>query len=106
MFRLTSTSVLIQNVPTMLFVLFVGPWSDQFGRKFLVCLPLFGQMLHCAVYLVNVYYMTELSADWLLLEALQDLTGGLPCLTLGANGLVADITDTKQRTTREGERNA
>ncbi len=83
MFKLTTVSGVIQNVPSLIFVLFIGPWSDRYGRKPLLILPTIGYLLMSGVILVNVIFFDELVAEWMLLEAVQDFTGGLPCALAG-----------------------
>ena len=59
----------------MFFVLFVGPWSDNFGRKFLIISPLVGFVILDVVFLLNSIFFYELKADWIILEFIQDLSG-------------------------------
>ena len=67
-----AASKLAQNVPSALFVLFIGPWSDKFGRrKLLIVAPIVGFVYLSLFYLLNVIFYEELNADFLLLESLQ-----------------------------------
>ena len=40
--QMTYAVLFIKGVPPILFVLFIGPWSDRFGRKPLMIVPLIG----------------------------------------------------------------
>ena len=67
-----AASKLAQNVPSALFVLFIGPWSDKFGRrKLLIVAPIAGFVYLSVFYLVCVIFFDELNADYLMLESLQ-----------------------------------
>ena len=61
----------IQAIPACVYVLFAGPWSDRYGRKFLICCCLFGYVIANGVFLINLYFFYELKAEFLLFEALQ-----------------------------------
>ena len=58
----------LNSVPSMMFTLFAGPWSDHHGRKPLLILTVFGQCLHHLVFLINSYFFKELKAEFLLFE--------------------------------------
>ena len=36
-------TMFVKGIPPIIFALFVGPWSDKFGRKFLIIFPLIGK---------------------------------------------------------------
>jgi len=44
-FRINALALACQALPTSIFVLFMGPWSDKFGRKFIMLYPFFGMIL-------------------------------------------------------------
>ena len=75
--------MLVKGVPPIIFALFIGPWSDKFGRKFLIVFPLIGYVLYNAWFLINVIFFDFFVAEWLMLEVIQFWFGGFMCLFLG-----------------------
>lgn len=47
--RLGMYSSIIENLPKILFVLFLGSWSDKHGRKIPLILPFIGGVLYSFV---------------------------------------------------------
>ena len=72
-----------KGVPPIIFVLFIGPWSDRFGRKFLFIFPLIGVILTDLSYLLNVIFYYELVAEYLMLDAIVYWFGGHMMVFLG-----------------------
>ena len=69
-------AALLQNVPSIFFVLFVGPWSDKNGRKIAMMLPLLGQILSVALYFLNDHFESW-PAEFLLFASIPlGLCGG------------------------------
>ncbi|TRY72725.1 hypothetical protein TCAL_00269 [Tigriopus californicus] len=90
----------LQSIPSLLFTVLAGPWSDVYGRKTFLISSMFGFVFNNAVFLVNAYFFYELKAEWLLLECLQDWTGGGTLFFLTVYAYIADITDPSTRTKR------
>lgn len=90
----------IQAGPRIILALFLGSWSDNFKtRKFLLILPTVGFIISPLIYTI-LASSTDTNADYLLLEVIQDITGGLPIFLLGAYATVCDISTYQTRTTR------
>ncbi|KAK8379478.1 hypothetical protein O3P69_019408 [Scylla paramamosain] len=91
---------LITSLPSVLFALFLGSWSDRHGRKVPIVLPLFGNLMSSLVYVVNAY-LTTLPSSYLLFAGLPiALTGGMSTLLMACFSYVSDITRVRSRTTR------
>ena len=98
--KLNYISAALQATPAIFFALFAGAWSDMYGRRGIVLLPLLGLVILDIVFVVLAY--VEVPADWLLLEALQDITGGMPVMLMGAFAHLCDVSTPKTRTMRFG----
>ena len=59
-----------------------------------------GLFIGNSVYLLNFYFFKELKAEWLLLECLQEISGGEPLVFMVVFSYMADITDSENRTKR------
>ncbi|GBP07931.1 hypothetical protein EVAR_78084_1 [Eumeta japonica] len=86
-------------VPAVL-SLFLGAWSDKYGRKPLVAWPLLG--ISVSSYLMIVFAaIKSINPWWYLITAIPfSLTGGFCALITGALSYMADITTEKERTFR------
>ena len=95
-----TISLIMQNIPMVIFTLFLGPWSDTAGRKLLICLPLFGHFLFHACMILNVYFFDQLVVEFLWLEAIRSFFGGWILFFVGSYGYIADTTTDSSRTLR------
>ena len=76
---------LIENIPSIILVLYLGPWSERNGRKMPMMCPLVGQMLSIALYLAN-YFFESWPAEFLLLASIPSgLFGGATIMLMSAN---------------------
>ena len=90
----------VKGVPPIVFTLFLGAWSDSFGRKALLTLPLTGFIFYNGWFLINALFFDQMSADWLMLEVFEWLPGGYMCLFLGFYSYVTDHSSPEHRTAR------
>jgi MFS family permease len=90
----------VKGIPPIIFTLFIGPWSDRFGRKFLIVLPLIGYVFYNVWFLINVIFYDFFPVEWLMLEVIQFWFGGFMCLFLGLYSYVSDISAENVRTVR------
>jgi len=95
-----TVTMLLKVIPPIIFSLFVGPWSDKFGRRNLIILPLTGYIAYNLWFLINVIYFDELIAEYLMLEVFQYWPGGYMCLFMGSYSLISDHSSKESRTTR------
>ncbi len=51
--KLKIYSRILEAVPSVLFTLFAGPWSDRHGRKLLLISSVFGSLISTSVYIIN-----------------------------------------------------
>ncbi|XP_073953582.1 probable peptidoglycan muropeptide transporter SLC46 [Choristoneura fumiferana] len=98
-FLVMTLSVFSSIMPAILSV-FLGSWSDKYGRKALIVWPLFGQLL-TAVLTVVFSAISTLSAYYFVLCALPfAMLGGSSAILLGANLIVTDVTTEDNRSFR------
>ena len=91
---------IIKSVPCVFFALLMGPWSDKFGRRFLLVVSHIGFLFTLSVYIVNVYYFDQLVVEWMWLEALGALGGFYMTFWLGVYSYVSDKSTEGTRTIR------
>jgi len=92
------TSILTA-IPSIVLVLFVGPWSDKNGRKPILVLPSVGIILSQFIWMLNVYFM-DASVYFLLFTSVSALFGGFTCFLIGIFSYISDITNVRERTSR------
>ena len=78
-------SSLIETLPSIVFVLCLGPWSNKYGRKPLMISPILGYVASIMIYML-VNYIDSLPAEYLLLGSLPvGLMGGFNTLMMATN---------------------
>ena len=92
----------IKGVPPIIFVLFVGPWSDNCGRKVLILLPMIGLILNYVWFCINTIYYEELTVEYLMFEVIANWFGGWTCFFLGIYSYISDVSSPKSRAVRIG----
>ena len=90
----------VKGIPPIIFALFVGPWSDKFGRKFLIMFPLLGYVGYNLWFLTNVLLYDKMYVEFLMLEVIQFWFGGYMCFFLGVYSYISDTSNEKTRTVR------
>ena len=93
-------TMFVKGIPPIIFALFIGPWSDKFGRKFLIVFPLIGYAFYNIWFFINVLFYDYFVVEFLMLEVIQFWFGGFMCLFLGLYSYVSDISEHKTRTVR------
>ncbi|KAG7301503.1 hypothetical protein JYU34_014470 [Plutella xylostella] len=91
---------LVESTGPAVLSLFIGVWSDTYGRKPLVVWPLFGSAL--SAMLNVVFALAEgFGPWWYVLTAVPfSLTGGYTALFTGAFTYISDITTNENRSLR------
>ena len=90
----------------LFFVLFVGAWSDKYGRKPPLIAVAVGHWLWASCYLLNSYFMSW-PVEMLFIAAILDTMGGGTVSFLTAcNAYISDVTEESERTSRVGLANS
>jgi len=98
--NLSMCASLIENIPSVLIVLFLGPWSDRNGRIVPMMFPLIGLALAISIYMLN-YWFESWPAEYLLFASVPTgLCGGSASLFMSINSYIADISTPETRTSR------
>ncbi len=90
----------LSGAPALIYSLFAGSLSDEFGRKPLMMLPLFGCVLTDITLLVNYIFIETLPTEFFYFERLWFFFGGISVMYLGVYGYVATITTSEDRAYR------
>ncbi|OXA52335.1 Proton-coupled folate transporter [Folsomia candida] len=103
-----SYRVLLDFTLPIIFVLFVGPWSDYYGRKIPLLVTSTGTALYAMVSLYCSFHVGTMDPLWVnLITAIpRCLTGGEVAFGMAAYSYISDKTDHKYRTVRTGMLNA
>lgn len=97
---------IIMAVIPLFFILFMGAWSDKYGRKVPLVVATLGHLLYALGYLV-ASMVTTWPVEYLLFVALLDsLGGGTVSFLTAANSYISDVTSEKSRTSRVGFANS
>lgn len=90
----------------LFFILFMGAWSDKYGRKVPLYIATLGHFCWAAGYLVNSW-VSHWPVEYILVAALMDsLGGGTVSFLTAANAYISDVTSEESRTTRVGLANS
>ena len=76
---------LLENLPNIMFVLFLGPWSDRNGRKLPMMIPIAGVLMSVVLYMVNDFFESW-PAEYLLFASIPlGLCGGSATMFMSLN---------------------
>ena len=78
----------------------LGPWSDRVGRKYPLCLSMFGLFLQCLAYCLFDYFSSVRAEVTMIGSLLSSVTGGSFVLLAASVGYISDITSIESRTLR------
>lgn len=94
-------SVINSSLP-LIFCMFVGTWSDKFGRKPFMILCYAGLIISTAMSTVIIHF-SSLSPWWFIISSIPNLmTGGVSSLMVVNSAYLNDITTEKNRVIRLG----
>ncbi|XP_042220976.1 proton-coupled folate transporter-like [Homarus americanus] len=102
----TFYNSIIMSVLPLIFVLFMGAWSDKYGRKFPLLMTLVGHAMYAGGYLL-ANWQTSWPVEVLYLVTLLEALGGANVGILSSTiSYISDISSEKQRTSRIGTINS
>ncbi len=88
----------IARVPTLVYSLFAGSLSDDFGRKPLIIFPILGTIIGIVFKIVNFAFIESLPTQFFYItDSWWNFFGGNPIYYLGIYGYGATITNPEQR---------
>ncbi|XP_066960794.1 lysosomal proton-coupled steroid conjugate and bile acid symporter SLC46A3-like [Macrobrachium rosenbergii] len=91
---------ILLSVPALIFVLFMGAWSDKYGRKIPLLLTLLCHVMYAAGYLLNNWQTSWPVEIIYLVTFLESLGGGNMGLLTSTISYISDICSEKSRTSR------
>ncbi|XP_068222433.1 lysosomal proton-coupled steroid conjugate and bile acid symporter SLC46A3-like [Palaemon carinicauda] len=91
---------IIMSVPSLLFVLFMGAWSDLYGRKIPILITLLCHGMYAAGYLINSWQTSWPVEMIYLVTFFESLSGGTLGLLTSSTSYISDICRQKNRTSR------
>lgn len=99
-------NAIIMSVLPLFFILFMGAWSDKYGRKVPLCASMLGHCLYSAGYLLNSWIWHWPVEYLLVVGLLESLGGGTVSFLTAANSYISDVTTEEARTSRIGLANS
>ena len=78
-------------LPSVIFCLFLGAWSDTHGRKIILILPFLGNFVAFIAYMVNYAFFYELGTYHLLWGSSVGLFGGYIGLNIALYGYIGKL---------------
>lgn len=99
--HLTFLSTLCGMLMSVVSTIFMGPLTDQFGRKFAIALANFGSMISSLLVIMIVYMELDLNY-FIVSSVVSSFFGGFGVLLMGTFSYIADISSHKIRSLRIG----
>jgi MFS family permease len=78
-------------LPSVIFCLFLGAWSDTHGRKYILVLPFVGNFVAFVAYMINYAFFDELGIYHLLWGSTVGMFGGYIGLNIALYGYIGNI---------------
>ena len=78
-------------LPSVIFCLFLGAWSDTHGRKIILILPFVGNFVAFIAYMVSYAFFYELGTYHLLWGSSVGLFGGYIGLNIALYGYIGKL---------------
>lgn len=95
---LLSTTSLV--LPSIFIAIYLGSWSDRFGRKYPIVFPPLGGVLACVVYIV-LAFQPHLRIEWIFFASfLSGIFGGFVSCIMSCMSYVSAISSEENRTVR------
>ncbi|XP_064080678.1 lysosomal proton-coupled steroid conjugate and bile acid symporter SLC46A3-like [Macrobrachium nipponense] len=91
---------ILLSVPSLIFVLFTGAWSDKYGRKIPLLFTILSHIMYAAGYLLNNWQTSWPVEVIYMVTFLEALGGGNMGLFTAAMSYISDICPEKSRTSR------
>uniref|UniRef100_A0A6A7G3F5 Proton-coupled folate transporter-like n=3 Tax=Hirondellea gigas TaxID=1518452 RepID=A0A6A7G3F5_9CRUS len=99
-------NAIIMSILPLFFILFMGAWSDKYGRKVPLCAAMIGHCMYSAGYLLNSWVWHWPVEYLLVVGLLESLGGGAVSFLTAANSYISDVTSEGSRTSRIGLANS
>lgn len=96
---------IIQELLSVVFIMFAGPWSDSHGRRRrpLMFVPVFGQILCDTLnVLFSTFWQVSPAITGITQSVIVATTGSYHCFFIGMMSYLSDITNETNRTMRIG----
>lgn len=97
---------ILKSAIPLFFILFMGAWSDKYGRKVPLYTAQFGQFFNIFGFLLFSLFKTWPVEYMLISTLIESLGGGHNCFLTATNTYISDITSEASRTTRVGIANS
>lgn len=90
----------ITSIIPLIFILFMGAWSDKYGRKVPMWASMLGKTMSSAGYLLNSWVWHWPVEHLLIVGLVESLGGGSVSFLSAVNSYICDITSVESRTFR------